>query len=229
MRHRLCRQDGRRHRSKVSKVSIIDHRSNALRCGGLLDEQVSHPRSGGGESRKVEPLQLDRNGTRVIKSGLHRKVCVKPLGQRWETLHALRAVKESCCSGHDEVEARVSPGIKLIQQLPKSIQHLLPCISAHALQRLSLIKHNYQSRPTAVAQDDQETGKEMHRAERVQISLYSGRTLHHRRYIWLADQPRDQAFGKRRIIRNQGMLGELRRTLAPCERSPTDAVLSVLR
>ena len=129
--------------SKVSKVGIIDHRSDALRGGSLLSKQVSYSRSGGGKGQKVKPLQPDLNGTRVVKSGLRCKVRVKPLGQRRKTLHPLRAIKERCCSSHDEVEARVSPGIKLIQQLPKSIQPLLPCISAHALQCFSLIKHEY--------------------------------------------------------------------------------------
>ena len=43
----------------------------------------------------------------------------------------------------------------------------------------------------------------MHRAEWVQIALYSGRTLYRRCYVWLAAQPRDQAFGQRRIIQDK--------------------------
>jgi hypothetical protein len=59
---------------------------------------------------------LDR--PRIVVPCVCRKIRVQPLGKRCEPLDALRPVKESGRSGDDEVEARVSPRINLVDQLP---------------------------------------------------------------------------------------------------------------
>jgi hypothetical protein len=101
----------------------------------------------------------------------------------------LRTIEETSRASHNKIKAGIPSGIDFIEQLPERIQSLFSGIGAHALERFDLIKHKNQARSAAVAQDRKQTGKEMHRAERIEVSLHASGALHSGGDIWLAAQP----------------------------------------
>ena len=125
----------------------------------------------------VEGGQSDLDGPQVVEAGVAAEVDVQPLGQRLQPPDALRAVVERRGSGDDQVQARVPPGVDLVDELPQRVEPLLPHVAADPLQGLDLVEHQHEPGIAGVAEDGQQSPEEVEGGEMVDIPLDSGGLL----------------------------------------------------
>ena len=115
----------------------------------------------------IERRESYLNCSRVVEASISAEVHMQALGQRYQALNALWAIKECRGTRHHKIEAWVAAGIDLIDPLAQRVEALFPCIRAHALQRFDFVKNQYQACESTVPQDGQDTRQEISSAKMI--------------------------------------------------------------
>ena len=89
--------------SKVGKIGVFDEATDAVWCGSLIGEEISHTGADGGERRKVKALKPNLDCARIVEARIGGKVCMQALCERRKPLNALRPFEESHGPGDNEV------------------------------------------------------------------------------------------------------------------------------
>ena len=90
---------------------------------------------------------------------------MEPLCQRLQPMDALGAVVEGWRPGDDQVEARETAGVHLVDELPEGVEALVADVAADPLDGLDLIEHQDQAGVPGIPHDSEHALEELKAAK----------------------------------------------------------------
>ncbi len=117
---------------------------------------------------------------------------MQSLCQRRQLLDALWAIKECRRAGDEQVQPRKPAAVHLVDQLPESVEGLLPNIATNPPKRLHFVEHHHETGEAAVPQHYKQALQERPRTEMVHVALDPGSSFGGCCDVRLSGDPRQQ-------------------------------------
>src|SRR5947209_2623420 len=141
-------------KSERFQVCVISKASNAVLGRRSLRDQITHFSPDFNQSVNIKITQPHLDRSRIVEAVFWAKFHVKALGQRRQSLNALRSVKECRGPGYQQIEPLKSPPIHFVNELPKCVQTFFTNVTADPLERFNLVEHYEQTRVSSIAKHD---------------------------------------------------------------------------
>ncbi len=132
-----------------------------------------------------ERRESDLHGPRVIETGVGLEVDLEALGERLQSLDALRAFKEGSGPGDQQIEAGEAPGIDLVDELAERVEALVANVAANALDCFDLIQDEEHPHVARVPENREKSLEKVQGTEVVNVSFDPGESLGFRCHVGL--------------------------------------------